>query len=393
MVHHYLPIFLIVLGAAIVPLIARLMRVPSAALEIVYGLLLFNFILDERPGWFPLFRELGLVYLMFIAGMELDLRSLWRGGRAGWYVLVSVVSFTLTPLLFVALGLPFFLGVAVAMISAGIVVPVLKETGLMKTPLGQKIMGVVLTGELLSIMVLALIDAYHKHGMTWLAATDLLKLTLVFALAVVVLKAMRLLAWWYPARVQKVMESEDPVEEGVRIVVTVAFAGGLLAILVGAEAILGSFLMGVVFTFVFRNKGRFEEKINALGFGFLIPFFFIGVGSDLTLDVLTSWDTVLLAVFLTLAVLVSNLSPLLVARPLGLTLREAAAMAILLSAPLTMIVVAGTMGERIGVLSPEMTGPLVLTALLASLLYPSLFRPLAQKVASEEQEKTNQNSQ
>jgi Kef-type K+ transport system membrane component KefB len=280
--------------------------------------------------------------------------------------------------------------VAVAMISAGIVVPVLKETGLMKTPLGQNIMGVVLTGELLSIMVLALIDAYNKHGMTWLAAAELLKLTLVFALAVVVLKAMRLLAWWYPARVQKVMESEDPVEEGVRIVVTVAFAGGLLAIFVGAEAILGSFLMGVVFTFVFRNKGRFEEKINALGFGFLIPFFFIGVGSDLTLDVLTSWDTVLLAVFLTLAVLVSNLSPLLVARPLGLTLREATAMAILLSAPLTMIVVAGTMGERIGVLSPEMTGPLVLTALLASILYPSLFRPLAQKVVSDGQDKNGQ---
>ncbi len=385
MVHHYLPIFLIVLGAAIVPFIARRLRVPSAALEIVYGLLLFNFILDERPNWFPLFRELGLVYLMFIAGMELDLRSLRRGGCAGWYVLVSVISFTLTPLLFVALGLPFFLGVAVAMISAGIVVPVLKETGLMKTPLGQNIMGVVLTGELLSIMMLALIDAYHKHGMTWLAATELLKLTLVFALAVVVLKAMRLLAWWYPVRVQKVMESEDPVEEGVRIVVTVAFAGGLLAILAGAEAILGSFLMGVVFTFVFRNKGRFEEKVNAIGFGFLIPFFFIGVGSDLTLDVLTSLDTVLLAAFLTLAVLISNLSPLLVARPLGLTMREATAMAILLSAPLTMIVVAGTMGERIGVLQPEMTGPLVLTALLASILYPSLFRPLAQKVVSEGQ--------
>ncbi|HDR46147.1 MAG TPA: hypothetical protein ENN94_00430, partial [Geoalkalibacter subterraneus] len=63
MVHHYLPIFLIVLGAAIVPFIARRLRVPSAALEIVYGLLLFNFILDERPNWFPLFRELGLVYL------------------------------------------------------------------------------------------------------------------------------------------------------------------------------------------------------------------------------------------------------------------------------------------------------------------------------------------
>ena len=172
--------FLIVLGAAVVPFFARRMRVPSAALEIVYGLLLFNFVLDHRPEWFHLFRELGLVYLMFIAGMELDLRALVRSGRSGWYVLVSLLSFAVTPLLFVALGFPFYLGVAVAMISAGIVVPVLKETDLMKTPLGQNIMGVALTGELLSILVLTFIDAYHKHGPTVMAAVELLKLTGVY---------------------------------------------------------------------------------------------------------------------------------------------------------------------------------------------------------------------
>ncbi len=380
MLHHYLPMFLIVLGAAVVPFFARRLRIPSAALEIVYGLLLFNFVLHERPDWFQLFRELGLVYLMFIAGMELDLRALLRSGRTGWYMLVSLISFTLTPVLFVFLGFPFYLGVAVAMISAGIVVPVLKETGLMKTPLGQNIMGVALTGELLSILVLTFIDAYHKHGPTVMAIGELLKLTLVFALAFAVLKGMYLLAWWHPDRVEKVMESEDPVEEGVRIVVTLAFAGGLLALLAGAEAILGSFLMGVVFTFVFRSKGRFEEKVNALGFGFLVPFFFIGVGSDLSVDLLTSWETVRLSGLLTLMVLVSNLAPLILARPLRLSLREAGAMSILLSAPLSMIVVAGTLGKRMGLLEPEMSGPLVLTALFASILYPTLFRPLARRV-------------
>lgn len=374
--HHY-PMFLIIGGAAVIPFFARRFRLPSSALEIVFGVLLFNFVLARQPEWFPLFQEIGLIYLMFIAGMELDLRWVWRSGRTWWYVLVSLISFTATPLLFKFLGLPIYLGVAVAMISAGIVVPVLKETGLMKSDLGLNILGVALTGELLSIIVLTFIDAYHNHGFTFMAGLELAKLILLFGLAVIVLRLLRLIAWWHPERVKKVMESEDPVEEGIRIVLTVAFAGGLLASLAGAEPILGSFIMGVVFTHVFRSKGRFEEKINAVGFGFLIPFFFIGVGAQLDIAAIASLENVLLALMLTLMILVSNCSPLILARPLGASLKEAFAMSILLSAPLAMVVVAGTLGERMGLLTQEQVSPLVLTALLASILYPSLFRPLA----------------
>ncbi len=382
--HHY-PMFLIIGGAAVIPFFARRFSLPSSALEIIFGALLFNFFLAEKPEWFPLFQEVGLVYLMFIAGMELDLRWVYRSGRTRWYVLVSVISFTLTPLLFLLLGLPVYLGVAVAMISAGVVVPVLKETGLMKSELGLNILGVALTGELLSIIVLTFIDAYHNHGFTLMALLELAKLILLFGLAMIVLRLLRLIAWWHPERVKKVMESEDPVEEGIRIVLTVAFAGGLLATLAGAEPILGSFIMGVVFTHVFRSKGRFEEKINAVGFGFLIPFFFIGVGSQLDIARLASLETVLLAILLTMMILVSNLSPLLLARPLGLRLKEAFSMSILLSAPLAMIVVAGTLGERMGLLTPAQVSPLVLTALLSSTLYPSLFRPLARKISVEQE--------
>jgi len=380
--HEQLSIFLVVLGAAVIPFFARRFRLPSAALEIVYGAVLFNTLISGRPEWFQLLRELGFIYLMFIAGMELDLHSVRKSGKSPWYVLISVVSFTVTPLIFVACGQPFFLGVAVAMISAGIAIPVLKELGLSRTPLGRDIIGVALTGELLSILVLTLIDALQRYGPSWGAVLELGKLALLFGLALLVLRLLYLLAWWYPDRVTRVMESQDPVEEGVRAVVVVAFGGGILAAAAGAEPILGSFLAGMIFSQVFRSMGRFEEKLNALGFGFLIPFFFIGVGSQLDLQTVTSLPIVLTALALTGMVLVSNLSPLLLVRPLRLSFRGAGAMAILLSAPLSMIVVAGTLGKRMGLISEPLSAALVLTALFASVVYPTLFRVLAPRLTA-----------
>ncbi|PLX96837.1 MAG: hypothetical protein C0621_01255, partial [Desulfuromonas sp.] len=383
----HLAIFLVLIGTAIIPFLARRFRLPSAALEIVYGVFLFNVVIHERPEWFELLRELGFIYLMFIAGMELDLRQVRQSGKAFWYVLISILSFTVTPWIFVSLGLPFFVGIAVAMISAGIALPVLKETELIRTPFGRDAVGIAITGELLSILVLTLIDAYHRYGISWSAGGELLKLSLLFGLALLVLKMLYLFAWWHPERVEKVMESEDPVEEGIRVVVTVAFAGGLLAAGAGAEPILGSFLAGMIFSHVFRSRGRFEEKINALGFGFLIPFFFVGVGAQLHLELLTSFSTVLSALFFTLMVLASNLYPLILCRPLRLNLTQGLGVSILLSAPLSMIVVPGTLGQRMGLLSAQLSTTLVLTALFASILYPSLFRTLARHLNPQSEQK------
>jgi len=381
---HHTTLVAVMAGTAVIPFIARRLRIPSAALEIVFGLLLFNFVFQSRPDWFLFLQEFGFIYLMFIAGMELNLTQLRRSGKSAWYVLISVLSFTLTPLLFMLLGQSYFLGLAVAMISAGIVIPVLKELQLDQTPLGRDIIGVALTGELLSILVLTLLDAYQLHGITLNALLELFWLAAMFGGAFLFLRLLYLAAWWNPGRVAKVMESEDPVEEGIRMVASVAFAGGLLAALVGAEPILGSFLAGLIFSMVFKNKGVFEEKINAVGFGFLVPFFFVGVGASLDIGLLTSAATVQLAAFLTVMVLASNLYPLLLTRPLGLNVREAAGMSVLLSAPLSMIVVAGTLGEKMGLISPETTGALVLTGLVASILYPSLFRVLGRKLALAE---------
>lgn len=356
------------------PVFARKLRVPSAAFEILYGIFLFNWVVGDRPEWFGLLKEFGLIYLMFLVGMELDLRKFVKEKNFIWYIIIPLLPLAITPFVFHKMGYSFFLGIAVSMISAGIIIPVLRESETIDTPWGRDIVGIALTGELLSILVLMGVDIYDRYGLTVRAGTESAKLILLFALAAVFLRLLYMIAWWNPEAVEKVMESEDPVEEGIRGVILIAFAGALIAYSTGLEPILGSFIAGLVFSYVFKNKARFEEKINAVGFGFFTPFFFIGVGADLDMDILQSVETLSLAVFLTLMVFASNIFPLLFFRFMKLRAMEGLGMSFIFSAPLSMMVVAGTLGIRMELITENARDSLVLSGVVASIVFPSLFR-------------------
>ncbi|MDH4028998.1 MAG: cation:proton antiporter, partial [Nitrospirota bacterium] len=334
---NLLIVFIVIGGAAVIPFFARKFRVPSAALEIIYGIALFNAVITVQPDWFMLLKELGLIFLMFIAGMELDIRKLAKGKRFYWYIVISLFSLLFMPYIFHRLGYPFYLGVAVSVISAGIVVPVLKEMQIIDTDFGCDVIGIALTGELLSIILLMGIDVHHKYGLTLMAALEGAKLVLLTALAALFLRVLYIIAWWNPGKVERVMESDDPVEEGIRAVIFIAFAGALIAHASGLEPILGSFLAGLVFSCVFKSKGRFEDKINAVGFGFFTPFFFIGVGADFNVMLLSSPDNIYLSLFLTVMVLGSNIFPLLFSHFMKTGALDALGMSLVISAPLSLM--------------------------------------------------------
>ncbi len=368
-------IFIIMLGAAAIPFASRFLRIPAAACEIIYGMLLFNLFITHRPEWFTFLGELGFIYLMFIAGMECDLDELLSNRRNfAVYTIIVVLSFTVTPLLFVVLGFPFYIGITVAVVSAAVIIAVLRETGMGKTNVGRHITNIAATGEIVSIAVLTGLDVYHMHGLTIDAVYQMIKLAVLLAAAVLFLRLLYVTAWWNPGWVEKVMESDDPVEEGIRILIAVAFAGALEASAAGVEAILGSFMAGMVFGNVFKSKGRFEEKINAVGFGFFTPFFFMSVGSQIDMGLLASPRWLGASLLLTLTVFVSNIFPLFFYRLLRLSLREAFCMILLISSPLSMIIVAGTLGAEMGFIDETTNAVLILTALFSSLIYPVLFR-------------------
>ncbi len=372
-------ICLLVAGASVLPFFARRFNVPSAVLEILFGIALFHTVLSVRPEWFEFLKELGFIYLMFVAGMELDLRELLKNTGICRYLLIPALSLLLTPLVFYLSGRLFYVGVALSMMSAGIAFPILKEVGLLRRDLGRHIVGVTLAGELLSIIVLACLGITTRYGISFLLLVQTVKLVAFFLLAALTLRLIHVIAWWNPDRVRKVMESKDPVEEGIRIAITIVFVGALIAYGAGVEPITGSFMAGVIFTFVFRNKSRFEEKINALGFGFFIPFFFMGVGADFDARLLFSARDVLLALLMAGIIFASNLPALFLKRFMGLTLKEGLLMTLLLSAPLSMIVVAGTLGREMRLIDGRMENTLVLSALFASIVYPFIFRMLVRR--------------
>ena len=378
----------IVGGAAAIPFLSRKLKAPSSIVEIIFGIVLFSLIFQHQPEWFRLFKEFGLIYLMFIAGMELDVRLMLRQVHLLWYLGIVMVSFVVMPVVFVNLGLPFYLGIVVSLISGGVVVPVLRETGFMRSPLGRDALTLTLSGEFISIIMLTALDIHQRYGTALQTVVSVIKVVVLFSLAVLFLKVLYLMAWWWPEKVKSVMESEDPVEEGIRAIIFVAFAGALFAYWAGVEPILGSFMAGAIFSYVFKSKGRFEEKINAVGFGFFIPIFFIGIGANFDVRLLYSASSMGLAMFIALMVYAGNLPVLLTPMFMKTGIKEATAISLLLSSPLSLMIVAATLGVKSGLLDESYFGPVVIASMASSLMYPWMFRMLAGKMQAPE-EKTS----
>ena len=132
---------------------------------------------------------------MFIVGMELDLRKFTKDINFPWYVIIPLMSLVITPLVFHFMDYPFYLGIVIAMISAGIIIPVLKETEIVDSKLGRDIIGIALTGELLSILVLVGIDIYHRYGFTVRSGMEGTKIIFLFLLAGIFLRFLYIVAW------------------------------------------------------------------------------------------------------------------------------------------------------------------------------------------------------
>jgi Kef-type K+ transport system membrane component KefB len=375
MENNLLLICVMLTGAAAIPFISRRLRIPAPACEIAFGMLLFNTIVSHQPDWFELLKDLGLIYLMFIAGMELDIRRMLDSLRISlWMLVFTLLPFLVLPPVVYLLGLPWYIGIALSVVSVGIMLPVLRESDLIKTPAGTVMIDAAHIGELLSIAALTGLIVYHDYGISLMSAVAGLKLVVLMALAVVFLLFLHAVSRRRPDWVTRVLESNDPFEEGIRAVIAVAFVGALLAQYAGVKAVLGSFMAGAVFNSVFRNRGVFEQKIHAVGFGFFTPFFFIGIGAAFELRMLFSPGALVTAFGLTGLLFAGRLTFVMFRKRLRLDMRQGFGMALLMAAPLSMLVVTGELGVKIGMLTSEMNSTLVLTALISSLLFPALFR-------------------
>jgi Kef-type K+ transport system membrane component KefB len=367
-------LLLVALAAVVLPGLSRLLRLPGPVVEIVCGVILGKSVLHLEFGgeWLPFLAHLGFLFLMFHAGMEIDFGMLLRQSRSQVILHFALFAATLGLALIATAYLQkgFFLALVLTTTSLGLVMPTLKELNVTRTSLGQGILVAASLADFLTLFGITFFVLWNNYGVSW---RFFLPLPL-FAGFAVLLWGGRLWAWWNPRQAERFLTTQDPHELGVRLSLALLFLLAALSELVHLEPALGAFLGGCLLAFVFREKTGLEGKLSALGFGFLIPIFFIHVGMQFDLRNVLGVSELLFAAELLVLAFAVKVVPSLIFTFQRIPLKSALRAGCLLTSRLSLIVAAATIGAREGFLTPELKDAVVLLALLTCVLGPTLFK-------------------
>jgi Kef-type K+ transport system membrane component KefB len=370
---------LVVLVAAGAPLLLGFLprlRLPSAVLELVAGIVLGPAVLGWLEVDLPVqvLSLIGLAFLLFLSGLEIDVRGL-RGSLLRGAALAYLVTLALGVPIGLALDAagwvrsPAIIVIALSATSLGLVVPVLKDAGQADSRVGQIAILGATVADFSAIVLLSLFFSASSHGTGTRLALLAVFVGLVAATGLVVSRAGRAM------RLGDVLVrlQDTTAEIRVRFAVLLLVAFVALAERVGLESILGAFLAGLVVGMADRDSSThptFRTKLDAIGFGFFVPVFFVASGARLDLRGLLDQPSALLRVpVLLLALLVMRGVPaLLQAREIGR--RSTAALALLQATSLPFLVAAAQIGVELGRISPVTAAALVTAGLLSVLVFP-----------------------
>lgn len=372
-----LSLLVILLGSFLMPVLSARIHVPAAVLLIGYGLLvgphLFEWVPDHEVVGF--LYEVGFIVLMFLAGMEIDFNGLRKRGKGALLLFLGIclAVFGLAFLAAFLLGLHPVFGLALGATSVGLPLAILKETGRLRSRLGQEIVLLGSVGEFLTVIGMTLFYYASRFGFSFELLWGLGKLAGVLLIAGLALRALTAMAWWHPFRFSKLVKADEDSEIGVRAALLTMMLFSVLAIAAGLESIVGAFVAGALIAFVLRGKEILEEKLAVVGHGLFIPIFFVVVGLRFDPRVITVKGLGLFGILLLAAFLV-RLIPCLALLRQGSSVRGMLSTASLLSAPLTLMVAIAALGFELAALDQEGKSTLILLALGASLVFPVVFR-------------------
>ncbi len=401
MEQSFLPLLLVVVLAFLVPvLISRFRRIPVVVGEILAGIIIGPSVLGLVNGHEPtldLLAEIGFAFLMFLSGLEIDFSILFvasKGKRDNGPspLLLAGLSFVLTLILSLAIGFgltsagyvrdPWMMTLILSTTSLGIVVPVLKENRMTSSRFGQTILLAALLADFLTMFLITVYVAARSTGMS-------LEILLIVLLFVPVVLFYQLgVRWLRIPAVRRIFDELSDATAQIKVRGAFAIMVGfvVMAQMIGAELILGAFLGGVLASLLSGpEEEKLRHKLDAIGFGFFIPLFFVFVGIQFDLNAFINapgaW--LLLPVLLASAFGIKILSSLVFR--LSFSWRETFSSGLLLSARLSLIIAASAIGLRLGAISESTNAAIILIAALTATIAPLSFNSL--QVREEEQHK------
>jgi Kef-type K+ transport system membrane component KefB len=360
------------LAAFVAGLVSTRMPLPVVVVEILLGILIGPDLLGlaEPDAFLNFFSNLGLGMLFFFAGYEIDFERI-RGSPLrlavmGW-VLSLVLAYSLGGLLTLT-GLVLsllFTGSALATTAIGTLIPVLSDAGELRTRFGTYLLAAGAAGEFGPILLITLV--FSTKG----AATNALILAAFIVVAVVAaVIAVRGVGRGWTA-LDRSLETSGQL--AIRLAVVMVFALAALAASLGLDLLLGGFVAGVIARIALtgREVAVLESKLTAVGYGFLIPFFFVVSGVNFDLTALTDHPIRLLELplFLGLFLIVRGTPALVLYRGV-LNFRDRVTLAVFSATGLPLIVAITTIAVSEGHMRSSTAAALVGAGILSTAILP-----------------------
>jgi Kef-type K+ transport system membrane component KefB len=326
------------------PYLSRIVNIPTTPLEIVLGSLAGYFGFVGYNHLFELIAEVGFFYLMFLAGSEVNLKvfrsvdSVTMQKGVIYIIFLYLLSFVFSKIF----GFDNIFIVMLPLISIGLVVTLYKEFD-KDTKWLNLAMTIGVLGELVSIIALTITGAALEHGIGVELYETLGLLALFLVLMAFAFKLLRVLFWWYPTlKTYLIPIYADKDEKDIRLSMALFFLMIAMMLVLELEIAFGAFIAGVFIATFFEYKKDLPHKLSTFGFGFLVPIFFVYIGSTFDLKALFTDGLVLKALLITFSMILIRLLASLSLSKL-LDVKEKVYFALSHSMPLTLLIAIATL--------------------------------------------------
>ncbi len=263
------------------PYASKILKMPTTPIEIILGAIAGYLGILQDNSLFEIIAEVGFYYLMFLAGAEVDLRrllsidkQLLKRGIA--YI---VLLYFMSLIFWFNIGFTKIYIVIMPLISIGLVLALYKEFGK-----DHKWLNLAMTigtlGEFISILALTFVGAILEYGIGIHLYKAFGYLALFLLSMYLVYVSLRVLFWWYPELKNYLMPLEhDKEEKDIRLSMALFFLMIAIMLYLHLEIAFGAFLAGILIATFFDHKAELPHKLASFGFGFLVPIFFIYIGT------------------------------------------------------------------------------------------------------------------
>lgn len=379
---HFIGILCLILFATtIASHISRKLGIPAVIGQLLVGVLLGGAGLNwVHPDILVTdFSEIGVILLMFLAGLESDLSLLKKYFRPA--ILVAVFGIFLPVILGWGTGLGFdvtqkealFLGIILAATSVSISVEVLKELNVVNTKEGSTILGASVLDDILVVLVLSLSLTFLTGKTEGSVSLPILILEQIFYFILIFL-----LVKWIAPFLMRLAEKIYANSAVIIMSLVICLSMSYVADFVGLSAVIGAFFAGIAVSQTKVQKEVFHN-IEALGYSVFIPVFFVSVGLEVTFNSIADRWFFILA-FTIIAILSKLIGGYIGAKAAGFSTNSSLMVGSGMISRGEMALIILQIGQQSQLIEEGYYSPLVLIILISTLVSPLVLKYFTKKI-------------